>query len=213
MKIAFDHLLPHPLKEYEHSTESVWNRKFHIDGLQKTMLNASSGKGKSTFINTLYGVRRDYNGSVSFDGKKLSDLSLNDWRDLRKDTLSVVFQDLQLFLNISVMDNLLIKNKLTDHKTTDEIQSMLDRLGIGDKTNQLCGHLSYGQQQRVAIIRAMLQPFDLLLMDEPFSHLDEDNTQIALKLITEETNKNNAGFILSTLGSDHNYPFDFELKL
>lgn len=213
MKITFNHLLPHPLKEYEHSEASVWNRNFEIDGLQKIMLNASSGKGKSTFINTLYGVRRDYSGSVSFNGKEISNFTLNDWRDLRKESLSVVFQDLQLFLNISVMDNLRIKNNLTQHKSEDEIQQMLHRLGIGDKSEQLCGHLSYGQQQRVAIIRALLQPFDLLLMDEPFSHLDEGNTQLALELITEETNKNNAGFILSTLGSDHNYPFDFELKL
>jgi ABC-type lipoprotein export system ATPase subunit len=213
MLIQFDNLLPHPLKEYEHSADSVWERTFEIDASQKILLNASSGKGKSTFVNTLYGIRHDYTGTAKFDGKSIESFTLSDWQKLRVNKLSMIFQDLQLFLNISVIDNLKLKNNLTNHKTEAEILTMLKTLGIDDKANQLCGHLSYGQQQRVAIIRSLLQPFDLLLMDEPFSHLDEGNTQIALQLLTEETNKNNAGFILSTLGSDHGYNFDFELKL
>jgi putative ABC transport system ATP-binding protein len=70
-----------------------------------------------------------------------------------------------------------------------------------------------GQQQRVAIIRALCQPFDWLLMDEPFSHLDEENTQRALSLINRRANDINSGFILTTLGGNHNFDFNRELNL
>ena len=91
--------------------------------------------------------------------------------------------------------------------------SFLAELGIADKKNQLCKNLSLGQQQRVAIIRSILQPFELLLMDEPFSHLDKENAKIALRLINQETDLNGGGYILTSLGSYHGFEYDYELKL
>ena len=82
-----------------------------------------------------------------------------------------------------------------------------------NKWEQKCGLLSMGQQQRVAIIRAMAQPFKWLIMDEPFSHLDVDNTNRCLKIIHERTTELGAGFVLTTLGDFHNYNYDQELKL
>ena len=114
---------------------------------------------------------------------------------------------------MTAWENLILKNDLTQHKTTDEIEKMLDKLGILDKKNQLCGTLSLGQQQRVAIIRSLLQPFQLLLMDEPFSHLDEENSRIALELINQETDYCKAGYVLTSLGSYHGFNYDCELKL
>lgn len=213
MTLEFNNVLPFPLQEYPHGEDSVWKNSFELNFPQKVVLNASSGKGKSTFVNTVYGIRSDYSGSIKINGKDIQSLSLDEWIQIRKDQLSVVFQDLQLFPDLNVWENLTIKNDLTNHQTEDRIREMLNLLGIGDKEKQLCKTLSLGQQQRVAIIRALLQPFKLLLMDEPFSHLDEQNASIALKLITEETDKNAGGFILTTLGSYHGYSFDHELNL
>jgi len=70
-----------------------------------------------------------------------------------------------------------------------------------------------GQQQRVAIIRALAQPFEWLIMDEPFSHLDIENTERCLKMIHERTLDQKAGFVLTSLGDAHNYAYDYELKL
>lgn len=213
MTIEFDQVLPFPLKEYKHSEESVWKNSFQLEFPRKYLLNASSGKGKSTFVNLVYGIRNDYEGTANIDGKDIRTMSLDEWIEMRRTDMSIIFQDLQLFHELTVWENLILKNNLTNHKTEEEITAMLELLGIGDKKEQICKTLSYGQQQRVAIIRGLLQPFRVLLMDEPFSHLDDQNASIALELINKETDANNGGYILTTLGSDHGGIYDKELKL
>jgi ABC-type lipoprotein export system ATPase subunit len=89
----------------------------------------------------------------------------------------------------------------------------LEQLEIDNKWEQQCGLLSMGQQQRVAIVRALLQPFEWLILDEPFSHLDTENSQRALDLINKRSDELKAGFVLTTLGDDYNFSFDHELKL
>lgn len=81
---------------------------------------------------------------------------------------------------------------------------MAERLGIKNKLTQQAETCSYGEQQRIAIIRALQQPFDLIVLDEPFSHLDENNSKIALNLIEEEAAQRNASIILADL---HELPF------
>jgi len=213
MYLEFKDVMPSPLRDYPHDEASVWKAGFKLEFPKKVILNASSGKGKSTFVSTVYGLRRDYTGSIELDGKPIEALTLDEWIELRRLRLSAVFQDLQLFPELSVWDNLCLKNELTQHKQEDEIEAFLENLGIGDKKNQLCKNLSLGQQQRVAIIRSLLQPFELLLLDEPFSHLDEENAKIALELINQETDANGGGYILTSLGSYHGFEYDSELKL
>ncbi len=213
MKLEFKNVMPFPLKEYQHDDSSVWKSGFSLEFPKKVLLNASSGKGKSTFVSTVYGLRKDYTGTVLLDEKPINTLSIHEWIELRRTKLSAIFQDLQLFPELSVWENLILKNQLTNHKNESEIETMLVMLGIGDKKEQKCGTLSLGQQQRVAIIRSLLQPFELLLMDEPFSHLDEGNAKIALDLIEKETDLNGGGFVLTSLGSYHGFTYDHELKL
>ena len=76
---------------------------------------------------------------------------------------------------------------------------MAEILGIGKKLDKPAKTCSYGEQQRIAIIRSLQQPFDFLLMDEPFSHLDENNRSIAMQLINEEAAKRKAAIILADL--------------
>ena len=76
---------------------------------------------------------------------------------------------------------------------------MASRLGIESKLHKQCGICSYGEQQRIAIIRALQQPFNFLLLDEPFSHLDEANRIKAMELIEEEAFARKASIILADL--------------
>lgn len=208
MKIEFKNVMPHPLKDFKHPENSVWGKTFEFGHQESILLNAQSGKGKSTFVNIIFGIRKDFDGEVLIDDENIRSFSDRQIEHLRSKKLSIIFQDLQLFPNLTVKENLLIKNNLTQHKTEEEIKAMLEHLGMMGHYERRCGHLSMGQQQRIAIIRALLQPFEFLLTDEPFSHLDEENTQLSLELIEKEAQKNKAGYLVTTLGEHHGYSFD-----
>ena len=90
---------------------------------------------------------------------------------------------------------------------------MAERLGIQTKLNKLCKTCSYGEQQRIAIIRSLMQPFNWLIMDEPFSHLDKNNIDKATALIEAECKKRNAGFILTDLEDDEHFNYTKLLNL
>ncbi len=208
MNIQFNQVLPVPLSSMKHSADSLWNSNVILEQGKKIVIEARSGRGKSTFIHLLFGIRKDYNGQILVDNKNLSQFTQKDLVDYRQNVLSVVFQDLQLFPYISVYENLKVKNDLTKHFSEDQLIEMLSRVGLADKINQPCGLLSMGQQQRVAIIRALCQSFTWIFMDEPFSHLDELNAEICMGLINEECEKNRAGWIITSLGMHLNYDYD-----
>ncbi len=213
MNITLHHVLPFPLASVQHGPDSIWGKHIELNDGERIMLNASSGKGKSTFTTTIFGLRDDYEGSINYDGRNIRELSASEWTDIRMQKVSVVFQDLQLFPKLTVRENLLLKNALTDCFSENQLFQMLERLGIEDKWEQACGLLSMGQQQRVAIIRALAQPYRWLILDEPFSHLDTENAGKCLEMIHERTVEQNAGFVLTTLGDHHGYQYDRELKL
>ncbi|MFK8045092.1 MAG: ATP-binding cassette domain-containing protein [Crocinitomicaceae bacterium] len=202
MLISFQSVIPKPLENADLSASEVWNSLFKISESGHYIINASSGKGKSTFTNILYGLRHDYKGQVQLNGRDISTFEINEWANLRKNELAVVFQGLELFPNISVVDNILLKNRLTDYKTEAEIKLFLQTLEIDKFSNNFAGTLSMGQQQRVAIARSLCQPFKCLLLDEPFSHLDMANKKRAWQLIDEESTSQGAKTITTSLGDN-----------
>ena len=213
MEILLNHIMPSPLSSIEHRTESIWGNFIELKKGKHILLNASSGKGKSTFTNTIIGLRNDYEGMVTFDGQDIKTFKPDDWTSIRQSKISVIYQDLQLFQDLTVAENLILKNNLTNLFSEKEIIEMLEKLGIESKWNQKCGLLSMGQQQRVAIVRSLLQPFEWLIMDEPFSHLDYENAILGLEMIDKKCKELNAGFVLTSLGEKYGYEHDQELKL
>jgi putative ABC transport system ATP-binding protein len=95
----------------------------------------------------------------------------------------------------------------------EKVYAMAELLGIVHILKQPARICSYGEQQRIAIIRALMQPFDLLLMDEPFSHLDLVNSKKAADLIAAECRFRNAGFVLTDLDEDDLFPYTRFLNL
>lgn len=213
MDITFQNIMPRPLASIQHGADSIWGNEILLKQGKKIMLNASSGKGKSTFTNVIFGLRKDFEGKLLFDQRDTVGFSPEDWTEIRKNKISVVFQDLQLFPTLTVKENLHLKNDLCKVFTDKELLEMLTALEIDNKWEQSAGLLSMGQQQRVAIIRALCQPFEWLILDEPFSHLDYENNQRCLKLINDRCNILNAGFVLTTLGENHDFNYDQEIKL
>jgi putative ABC transport system ATP-binding protein len=213
MKIEFVNVVPEPLLNEFSVSSQLWGKHVQFQTLQNSIIDASSGKGKSTFISLLAGIRKDYQGEILYDNKNINLLSKQEWTQIRRTKFAFVFQDLQLFDKLTVRENLLLKNNLTDFKSEKEIIDDLNELGLGNKWDQVCGNLSLGQQQRVAILRSLLQPSEFIIMDEPFSHLDTTNTNIALELIYRHSMKHNSGLILTSLGDQYSIPWDQKIQL
>jgi len=209
MNITLNNLLPFPIKELDYSNSEIWA----IDNLcfesQKSYLvRANSGKGKTTLLSAIYGIRKDYEGDILLNSEKVKSIKNNQFADIRKTEISYVFQGLELFDELTVFENVEIKNRLTKNKTDSQIDNLFEQLDILSLKNRITKTLSFGQKQRVAIVRALCQPFKWILLDEPFSHLDIENITKAFQLIKEESTKNNAGLIITSLSTDYGLRFD-----
>lgn len=204
MKIILNKIIPSALKDSDISKSEVWGRDLIIDNSISYFVSSNSGKGKSTLFNILFGTRKDYSGTVSIDGKDIRVFKSDDWAKLRKDKIAYLSQDLKLINHLNAWDNLLLKNNLTHHYTEEEIKAFVNQFGLVEQLYKPVKQLSIGQQQRIALVRAILQPFDVLLLDEPFSHIDEENIKIALDIINSVCVKENAFYVLATLGYDYN---------
>ena len=164
-------------------------------------VHAESGNGKSSLLHFIYGSRKDYKGSILFAGTDISALSIAQWCDVRTKGIALLPQDMALFPELTVGQNIDLKNNMTHHKTSEQIKDLLARLGIDDKHDVAAGKLSIGQMQRVALVRAVCQPFDFIFLDEPVSHLDARNNKIVADIITEEANNQGAGIISTSVGN------------
>ncbi len=214
MTIRLEYLIPLPLLEQQLGKSEFWeNSRFDFEPGTSYLVEAPSGRGKTSLLSIIYGLRKDYRGKVFIDDKNISLLSEKEWSVMRKNRLSFIFQGLELFDELTAIDNIRLKNSITGQKTEGEIRDMAKRLGIEDFLQRKTGILSFGQQQRVAIIRALCQPFDYLLADECFSHMDHKNSGVAYDLIQEECKARNAGLILSSLNSNEEITTEKRLML
>jgi putative ABC transport system ATP-binding protein len=198
MIIRLSQVEPCPLQGNCRDSE-LWSQDVCLPSLSRVLVQAQSGKGKTSLLSALYGLRQDYYGGIFFDQISIRDLTLDQWTVIRRTRLAMVFQDLQLFDGLTARQNVEIKNQLTRSQSPSDITAMFETLGLSDKLDQPVAELSTGQKQRVAIIRALCQPFAWLLLDEPFSHLDAENTQRAFALISAACQKQGAGWILTCL--------------
>lgn len=185
------------------ASSEVWGNIFYLESGEKYLVKAASGSGKSSFFNFLYGLHNKYNGTILFDSEDISTFKEDNWIAIRRKKISIVFQGLRLFPELTALENIQLKNQLTNFKTESEIIAYMNRLNVAELAHKKAETLSYGQQQRIAIIRALCQPFELLLLDEPFSHIDDVQISNATQLITEEVTQRNATLIVASLGNSY----------
>jgi ABC-type lipoprotein export system ATPase subunit len=209
MDIKIERIVPIPLKDKLGARPSeIWNQSITFRSGEWIKIVAPSGTGKTTLMNIIYKVRHDYEGEVLWDGKDLRTIAGDELAMLRQQKVSVIFQDLRLFENLTARENIELNRVLqTPFYEAGKIDEMAEALGITNILNQKAGVCSYGEQQRISIIRALVQPFEWLVMDEPFSHLDIANTEKASRLIADECKKRNAGFLLTDLDEDNHFPY------
>lgn len=184
-----------------HRASDVWLTNLTFCRGERYLIEAESGAGKSSLCAYIYGARRDYEGKLYFNSQDTSSILVPSRQAIRRNNIAYLPQELDLFPELTAWENIQLKNSLTNHFTSQKIENMMERLGISFRRDFPAGKMSIGQQQRVAIIRSLCQPFDFILLDEPVSHLDEDNNRIAAMLISEEAERNGAGIISTSVGN------------
>ncbi len=216
-EISLSATLPHVFSGMEKQApvcnSQIWLADVRFTRPAFYMIEAESGTGKSSLCSFIYGSRGDYRGTVAFDGRDVRSLTIDEWCRIRTHALAYLPQEMHLFPELTVEENILIKNRLTDCRSGQWIRQALERLEIPEKISSPAGLLSVGQQQRVAIIRALCQPFDFILIDEPVSHLDARNNSIVASLIEEEARANSAGVLATSVGNKINLPIETTLLL
>lgn len=191
----------------------IWLSNVEFEQGKQYLIEAGSGTGKSSLLSFLYGQRGDYRGNIMFNDQDIRTLSSRDWCVVRQGVLSILFQDLKLFGELTALENVEIKNRITKTQDIRVIKNWFEELGIADKLKTRIDHMSYGQQQRVALIRALCQPFSFLLLDEPISHLDDRNSDVMRDIILREAKRQGAAIIATSIGKHMNIEYDKYLSL
>lgn len=215
MQLELQNIIPTPLKDkllQRHS--DVWNKALRFKDGEYIKIKAPSGTGKTTLVHIIYKLRKDFDGTVLWNNKNLSSIKQDELAVLRQQNISIIFQDLRLFPNLTARENIELNRVLQQpFYESNIIDAMAEQLGIVSILDQKASLCSYGEQQRIAIIRSLMQPFDWLIMDEPFSHLDRNNIDKASALIEAECKKRNAGFMLTDLEDDEHFNYTKLLNL
>lgn len=212
-RITFHKVVPEIFSQRGNLISDIWNQEVVFEKGHLYIVEADSGMGKSTFCSYILGYRHDFLGRIMFDSISTSSLKVVDWVCIRKRHIGYLFQELRLFPELTAYENVEIKNKLTGHKTRKQILEWFDMLGISDKLDAKIGCMSFGQQQRVAMMRALVQPFDFILADEPISHLDDSNANIMGKLMIDEAKSQGAGVIVTSIGKHMDLEYEKVFRL
>ena len=131
--IELQQVLPEVFAGNDRITSDVWHRQLAFQKGQKYLVEAASGTGKSSLCSFIYGYRKDYQGILSFDGENIRNISVSRWVEIRKRSLSMLFQELRLFEELTAWENVQLKNSLTGYKKRSEIRQWFEELGIADK--------------------------------------------------------------------------------
>lgn len=212
-KIELKNTLPEVFALRDDIRSDIWHQEVTFERGHLYLVEAKSGTGKSSLCSYIIGYRNDYQGIICFDGKNIRHNKVQDWVELRKRSLSMLFQELRLFPELTAYENVAIKNNLTGFKKKKQIEAWFGALGIGDKMHEKVGKMSFGQQQRVAMMRALVQPFDFLLADEPVSHLDDENGRVMGEIMMEEARAQGAGVIVTSIGIHIGLDYEKTFKL
>jgi putative ABC transport system ATP-binding protein len=207
MYLEIDQLLPQYFDESRKQTSEVWGKNIRVNKGEFIKIVAPSGSGKTSLMHFLYGIRHEYSGKVFYDENQIRNFGAEEFARYRQKHISIVFQDLRLLPEQTVFENIEIKRQLNPYHPREKITEMAERLGIGSKLQSKMRICSYGEQQRVAIIRSLMQPFDFLLLDEPFSHLDNKNSENAMELMVQEARQRQASIVFADLERIDYYPF------
>lgn len=212
-RIEMKGMLPRVFVSEKIPPSDVWRHDVAFERGKFYLVEAASGGGKSSMCAYIFGARTDYEGRLLFDGEDAAGISMAGWQALRRRNIAYLPQELSLFPELTAWENIQLKNRVTGYASDKMVERWFEQLGIASRRDYPAGRMSIGQQQRVAIIRSVCQPFDFILLDEPVSHLDEDNNRIAATIIAEEARRQGAGVISTSVGNHILLDYNERLRL
>jgi putative ABC transport system ATP-binding protein len=175
--------------EGEGSTvQAIKEMTFFIDDGEFVSIMGQSGSGKSTLLSILGGLNHPTRGKVLLDTLDIYKLSSEQRADLRSEYIGVIFQSFQLIPYLTVLENVKMPMAITGKKAKVQdkmARDVLDRVGLANKADRLPDQLSGGEQERVAIARAIVNKPPILLADEPTGNLDSKTAAEIMGLLKE----------------------------
>jgi ABC-type lipoprotein export system ATPase subunit len=170
--------------------------EFSLAGGGQQALRGESGSGKTTFLNLIAGILAPESGSIMLAGRELAKLGEAGRDRLRAETIGYIFQTFNLLQGHTVLENVELGMAFGRGVDRERAVTLLQRVGLGDKLGHYPRQLSTGQQQRVAVARALANQPKLVLADEPTGNLDRRNAREALHLIREVCREFGAALLL-----------------
>lgn len=211
--ITLDRMLPNVFANEATAESEVWQTPLTFRRGESYLVEATSGAGKSSMCAYIFGARTDFRGSLLFNATDTRSFDMHRWQEIRRLNLAYLPQEPGLFPELTLIENIRLKNSLTGHASDRQIADWIEELGLSSRIDRPAGRLSVGQQQRAALIRSLCQPFDFILLDEPVSHLDEANNRIAARIIAREAARQGAGVISTSVGNHLLLDYSHTLKL
>jgi len=189
--------------KYPESNFNLLIDRFEVEEGERVAVIGPSGSGKTTLLNLISGILPTANGDVRVGGFEVNKLNDNQRRNFRISHIGFIFQDFELLDYLTVMDNILHPYRITKALKLDSLvkkraADLADQMGIGDKLKRKPAALSQGEQQRVAICRALLPQPRLLLADEATGNLDPENKTKILDLLFKSVAMENATLLAVT---------------
>jgi len=177
------------------------NLSLDIAAGEKVALVGESGCGKSTLLHVIAGLEPIQSGSVTVDAANIAELDEAGRAALRREKLSLIFQQFNLITSMTVADNLSFEAKLAGRYDPDWTKELADRLDLTEMMDRYPEQLSGGQQQRLAVGRSFAARPRLILADEPTGNLDEVNSDIVLDIAFELVAQTGCTLVLATHSS------------
>ena len=170
--------------------------QFSLEARKQLGLAGESGSGKTTFLNLIAGILKPDQGTIELDGAVVSSLSEPKRDRFRAKSIGYIFQTFNLLQGYTCLENVLLGMSFGAGVDRAFAEGLLKRVGLGSRLHHRPRQLSTGQQQRVAVARALANRPKLVLADEPTGNLDHKNARESLALIREACRENDAALLL-----------------
>ena len=175
---------------------------FEMKEGEQIALRGSSGAGKTTFLNLIAGILQADSGRIVLAGEEMTALSESRRDGLRAHHIGYIFQTFNLLAGYTALENVMLGMMFGKGIDANFAQHLLERVGLGDRMQYRPAQLSVGQQQRVAVARAIANRPRLVLADEPTGNLDYHHANEAVTLIREICHENNAALLIVSHDSE-----------